>query len=144
MPFFKKSGKFFSLILHDCLLKFQSICPPHHTSRVFSLYHTYFSLWHLLYKITLICIYLFSVCFCIKDISFMRIKSWCVLTYYHINKSILNECMHHKFTGHVCIWNCTSASILAHFSLAYFLIVGIQVITTTTNRGFNCLITCLY
>lgn len=52
--------------------------------------------------------------------------------------------MTHKPTGHVRVQNGTPASTVSHFSLAYFLCIGIQVTTVTRNRGYNCLITCLY
>lgn len=52
--------------------------------------------------------------------------------------------MTHKPTGNVRVQNDTPASTLSHFSSAYFLSIGIQVTTVTTNRGYNCLITCLY
>lgn len=142
MPFFL-SGKVFLLILHDWLFTFQTICSPHHTSRPFSLYHTYFSSWHLLSKITLIRIYFFSIYLCIEIVSSVKTESWSVFIHYRIIKSVLSEWMNHKLSGHISIWNCTSASTPPHFSLAYFLIVGIQVSRATTNRGYNCLITCL-
>lgn len=60
-------------------------------TRPFSLYHTHFYLQHSLSKIMLICIYLFNVYFCIRNVSSMRIESYPVLIHYHFNKSILFE-----------------------------------------------------
>lgn len=97
--------------------------PSPHLHAIF--YHKYFCPWHLLSKITLIYIYLFSVCLCIKDVSSVKTESWSLLIHYHVNKSVLSEWMDHKLTGHISIWDYTPASTLPHFSLTYSLVVGI-------------------
>lgn len=86
----------FLLIVHGCLLTFQDVCSPHYTFMPFSVYHKYFCPWHLLSKITLICIYLFSVCLCIKDVSSVKVLwkqslglSWFIKVYW-VNEWIIN------------------------------------------------------
>lgn len=90
MPFLLPRKLF--LQIFACLLPWiQDIRSPHHIFRPLSLYHTYFSPQHLVSTVILVCIYLFSVQFSIKDVSAMRTESWSVLLYYHINKHHMNE-----------------------------------------------------
>lgn len=72
--------------------------PSPHLHAIF--YHKYFCPWHLLSKITLIYIYLFSVCLCIKDVSSVKVLwkqslglSWFTtmsIKVYWVNEWIIN------------------------------------------------------